>query len=155
MLIPAVGLLLAGATAVEAAQRFAVTIAVSVVLSAFNALTLSPALAALLLRPRRAMRGPLGAFFRGFNRVFGRATEGYVWGSAVLMRKAVVTMVLLAVVTGLTGVLGRVLPKGFIPPEDLGYLYLNIQLPEGASLERTSAICNEVDRILAATPGVK
>jgi HAE1 family hydrophobic/amphiphilic exporter-1 len=71
------------------------------------------------------------------------------------MRKAVVTMVLLAVVTGLTGVLGRVLPKGFIPPEDLGYLYLNVQLPEGASLERTSAICNEVDRILAATPGVK
>jgi HAE1 family hydrophobic/amphiphilic exporter-1 len=136
-------------------QQFAVTIAVSVVISAFNALTLSPALAAMLLRPRRPMRGPLGAFFRGFNRWFGRATDGYVGLSAVLVRKTTVTIVLLLVITILTGLLGRVLPKGFIPPEDLGYVYLNVQLPAGASLERTAAVCDEIDRLLATTPGVK
>ena len=136
-------------------QQFAVTIAVSVVISAFNALTLSPALAALLLRPRRPMRGWLGAFFRGFNRWFGRATDGYVATSALLVRKAGWSLLLLVVIGGMTGVLGHILPKGFIPPEDLGYLYLNVQLPAGSSLERTSAVCREIDRILSSTPGVK
>src|SRR5262249_26835018 len=136
-------------------QQFAVTIAVSVVISAFNALTLSPALAALLLRPRRPMRGPLGAFFRVFNRWFARATDGYVACSALLVRKAGMTLLLLLVIGIMTGVLGRVLPKGFIPPEDLGYVYLNVQLPAGASLERTATFCREVDRILGSTPGVK
>jgi HAE1 family hydrophobic/amphiphilic exporter-1 len=136
-------------------QQFAVTIAVSVVISAFNALTLSPALAALLLRPRRPPRGPLGAFFRGFNRVFARATDRYVAISAVLARRVGIAVVLLLVIGAMTGLLGRVLPKGFIPPEDLGYIFLNVQLPAGASLERTAALCREVDRILAGTPGVK
>ena len=78
-------------------QQFAVTIAVSVVISAFNALTLSPALAAMLLRPRKPMRGPLGAFFRGFNRWFGRATDGYVAGSGALVgRRSLVAIALLA-----------------------------------------------------------
>src|SRR5262249_50184345 len=136
-------------------QQFAVTIAVSVVLSAFNALTLSPALAAMLLRPRRPARGPLGAFFRAFNRWFGRATNGYVAAAAVFVRKAGWSMVFLLVIVVLTGGLWRVLPKGFIPPEDLGYLYLNVQLPPGSSLERTATLCREVDRILGSTPGVK
>src|SRR5215468_10897097 len=127
-------------------QQFAVTIAVSVVISAFNALTLSPALAALLLRPRKPMRGPLGMFFRGFNRWFGRATDVYVAGAALLMRKAVVALVILAVIGVLTGALGRVVPKGFVPPEDLGYMYMNVQLPAGASMERTAAVCDEIDR---------
>jgi HAE1 family hydrophobic/amphiphilic exporter-1 len=136
-------------------QQFAVTIAVSVVISAFNALTLSPALAALLLRPRRPARGPLGAFYRGFNRWFGRATDRYVGISGLLVRKTWIALLLLLVIGGLTGALGRILPKGFIPPEDLGYIYLNVQLPPGASLERTATLCREVDRILASTPGVK
>ncbi len=136
-------------------QQFAVTIAVSVVISAFNALTLSPALAAMLLRPRKPMRGPLGAFFRGFNRWFGHATDGYVRCSAFFVRKAFVSVVILVVIVGLTGVMGRVLPKGFIPPEDLGYMYVNVQLPPGASLQRTATVCDEIDKILAATPGVK
>jgi len=136
-------------------QQFAVTIAVSVVISAFNALTLSPALAAMLLRPRTPMRGPLGAFFRGFNRWFGRATDFYVSGSAFFMRKAVLSLVILAVIGVLTGVLGRVVPKGFVPPEDLGYMYMNVQLPAGASMERTAAVCDHIDKILSATPGVK
>ena len=136
-------------------QQFAVTIAVSVVISAFNALTLSPALAAMLLRPRRPTRGPLGAFFRWFNRWFGRATDGYVRWSGVLMRRAVVTILLLAAMTGLIGFLGSKLPKGFIPQEDLGYLYLSLQLPAAASLQRTAAVCDQVDAILKTTPGVR
>src|SRR5215510_5251814 len=136
-------------------QQFAVTIAVSVVISAFNALTLSPALAAMLLRPRKPMRGPLGAFFRGFNRWFGRATDGYVKIAAILVRRTGIAVILLVVIGIFIGGIGRVLPKGFIPPEDLGYVYLNVQLPPGSSLERTSALCREVDRILGSTPGVK
>jgi HAE1 family hydrophobic/amphiphilic exporter-1 len=136
-------------------QQFAVTVAVSVVISAFNALTLSPALAALLLRPRQPTRGPLGAFFQGFNRWFGRATQGYVAVSGRLVRKTWIALLLLVVISGMTGLLGRVLPKGFIPPEDLGYVYLNVQLPPGSSLERTAAVCHEIDRMLASTPGVK
>src|SRR5262245_15944075 len=136
-------------------QQFAVTIALSVILSALNALTLSPALAALLLRPRRPTRGPLGVFFRWFNRGFGRLTDRYVALSALLVRKTGIALVLLIVIAVLTGGLGRVLPKGFIPPEDLGYVYLNVQLPPGASIERTATFCREVDRILGSMPGVK
>src|SRR5262245_31830661 len=136
-------------------QQFAVTIAVSVVISAFNALTLSPALAAMLLRPRRPARGSLGAFFRWFNRWFGRATDGYVRWSGALMRRAVLTMILLATMTGAAGFLGTKLPQGFIPQEDLGYLYLSIQLPVAASLHRTSAVCDQIDATHTTTPGVR
>jgi len=136
-------------------QQFAVTIAVSVVLSAFNALTLSPALAALLLRPRRPMRGPLGAFFRGFNRWFARATDGYVACSGALVHKAVVAMVVLALVAGLAGLLGVRLPAGFVPEEDQGYMSLGVQLPAAASMQRTAAVCNQIDAILKNTPGVR
>jgi HAE1 family hydrophobic/amphiphilic exporter-1 len=136
-------------------QQFAVTIAVSVVISAFNALTLSPALAALLLRPRRPMRGPLGAFFRGFNRWFARATDGYVRWSGALIRRAALTMILLAFMTGAAGFLGTRLPQGFIPQEDLGYLYLSVQLPAAASLHRTAAVCDQIDAVLKTTPGVR
>src|SRR5215471_2279063 len=120
-------------------QQFAVTIAVSVVLSAFNALTLSPALAAMLLRPRKPMRGPLGAFFRGFNRWFARATDGYVTCSGALVRKLLVTMVLLVVITGAAGWLGLALPAGFVPQEDQGYMSVGVQLPAAASVQRTGA----------------
>src|SRR4029434_6853019 len=93
-------------------QQFAVTIAVSVLLSAFNALTLSPALSALLLRPRKEMRGPLGAFFRGFNRWFGRATNGYVGACGHLIRKSAFSMTLLVVVTLFAGLVASRLPGG-------------------------------------------
>src|ERR671918_176598 len=110
-------------------QQFAVTIAVSVVISAFNALTLSPALSALLLRPRKEARGPLGAFFRGFNRWFGRATDGYVNWCGHLIRKAGFSMVLLLLVAVFAGLLGSRLPSGFLPEEDQVYFFLNVQLP--------------------------
>src|SRR5262250_2076733 len=136
-------------------QQFAVTIAVSVIISAFNALSLSPALSALLLRPRREMRGPLGVFFRGFNRVFARGTDGYVNWCTHLIHKAGFSMVLLVVVAMLAGFLGSRLPGGFLPEEDQGYFYLNVQLPTAASLERTADVAKTIEGILKETPGVQ
>jgi HAE1 family hydrophobic/amphiphilic exporter-1 len=136
-------------------QQFAVTIAVSVLLSAFNALTLSPALSALLLRPRKEMRGPLGAFFRGFNRWFARATDGYVGACGHLIRKSAFSMVLLLVVAVFAGLVATRLPGGFVPEEDQGYLYVNVQLPLAASLDRTAAVSDKLDEIFKTTPGIK
>jgi len=136
-------------------QQFAVTIAVSTVISAFNALTLSPALAALLLQPKRPARGPLGAFFGWFNRWFGRATNGYVKGCDHLIRKAGRSMLFLVVVTVASGWLGTQLPSGFIPTEDQGYVYLNVQLPNASSLQRTDEVCKKIEAILNNTPGVQ
>jgi HAE1 family hydrophobic/amphiphilic exporter-1 len=136
-------------------QQFALTIAISVILSAFNALTLSPALASLLLRPKKATEGPLRKFFDWFNRIFGRATEGYVRLSGALLHKGVLSLAILAVL-GLAAVFfsGRV-PSSFLPDEDQGYVYINMQLPNAASLERTSAAARQVEQILADTPGVE
>src|SRR6266852_2741785 len=136
-------------------QQFALTIAISVVLSAFNALTLSPALAALLLRPKKESRGPLGKFFEWFNRIFERASKGYVRVSGGLIRKSALALVLL-VACGLAGVFfGSRVPSSFLPDEDQGYMFINMQLPNAASLERTSAAARQVEEILANTPGVQ
>src|SRR6204780_2194073 len=136
-------------------QQFAVTIAISVLLSAFNALTLSPALAALLLRPKAPSDGLLQKSFNAFNRVFERATDGYVHWSGALLRKSAVAMALL-VAAGAAGLFfaGRV-PSSFLPDEDQGYLYVNMQLPNSASIERTAAAAEQVEKILGDTPGVQ
>jgi HAE1 family hydrophobic/amphiphilic exporter-1 len=136
-------------------QQFAVTIAVSVIISAFNALSLSPALCALLLRPKKEARGPLGAFFRWFNRVFAAATDGYVSWCHHLIRKAGLAMLLLAGLAAAAGLLGARLPSSFLPEEDQGYFYMNVQLPAASSLQRTDAICKQIDAILKETPGVQ
>ncbi len=136
-------------------QQFAVTIAISVLLSAFNALTLSPALAALLLRPKTPSRGPLQRFFDWFNRVFERATDGYVSWSAVLVKKSAVMVLLLVVCCVAAGFFAHRLPSSFLPDEDQGYAYVNVQLPNGASLERTTAVTADVEKILMNTPGVE
>ena len=136
-------------------QQFAVTIAVSVLLSAFNALSLSPALSALLLRPRKPMRGPLGVFFGGFNRWFGRATEGYVGVCRHLIGKSAFSMILLLVVGVFAGLVATRLPGGFVPDEDQGYFYVNVQLPLAASLDRTAAVSDTLDEIFKTTPGIK
>src|SRR5467141_1248861 len=136
-------------------QQFAVTIAISVLLSAFNALTLSPALAALLLRPKKQSRGLLNRFFDWFNRVFGLATEGYVRLCGGLMRKSAVALVVLVVLSVAAGFFGSRLPSSFLPDEDQGYVYINMDLPNAASLERTSAAARQVEEILANTPGVQ
>jgi HAE1 family hydrophobic/amphiphilic exporter-1 len=136
-------------------QQFAVTIAISVLLSAFNALTLSPALAALLLRPKEQSRGLLQRFFDWFNRVFGRATEGYVHWSGVLIRKAWVAVLLLVGFGLMAGFFANRVPSSFLPDEDQGYCYINLQLPNGASFERTAQAAAEVEGVLKSTPGVE
>jgi HAE1 family hydrophobic/amphiphilic exporter-1 len=136
-------------------QQFAVTIAVSVIISAFNALTLSPALSALLLRPRKPARGPLGAFFRWFNKWFGRATDGYVNWCGHMIHKAAFSMLLLVGFAVVAGLVGSRLPSSFIPEEDQGYFYMNVQLPAAASLQRTDALCRKVEAILKETEGIQ
>jgi HAE1 family hydrophobic/amphiphilic exporter-1 len=136
-------------------KQFAVTIAISVLISAFNALTLSPALSALLLRPRREARGLLARFFAAFNRWFARATLGYVSVSRGLIRKAAVGLLILGGFAVLAGALGRRLPTGFIPEEDQGFLLMNIQLPDAASLQRTNEVTRRIEEILARTKGVR
>src|SRR5271157_308379 len=136
-------------------QQFAVTIAVSVIFSAFNALTLSPALAALLLRPKKESRGPLGFFFNGFNKFFGSATNGYVRVCSLLMRRGIFCVLFLVLVMVASGWLGGKIPSGFVPTEDQGYLYANLTLPEAASLQRTAAATSQVTDILRKTLGVQ
>ena len=135
-------------------QQFAVTIAVSVIISAFNALTLSPALGALLLRPKKESRGPLKKFFDWFNRSFGRATTGYVNWCSTLIHKMGITVILLIGFSVLAGVFGAKLPKSFLPEEDQGYLFVALQLPDASSLQRTTAASRKVEDILMQTPGV-
>ena len=135
-------------------QQFAITIAISVIFSAFNALSLSPALSALLLRPRKESRGPLGAFFRWFNRMFGRTTDGYVSFCGTLIRKAGMSMVLLLGVTILAGWFGSRLPKSFLPDEDQGYVFAGLQLPNAASLQRNDEVSRKIEDMILKTPGV-
>ncbi|OLD69727.1 MAG: RND transporter [Acidobacteria bacterium 13_1_40CM_2_56_11] len=136
-------------------QQFALTIAISVVLSAFNALTLSPALAALLLRPKKKSRGPLAKFFTWFNRLFGRGTEIYVRLCGGVLRKGVLALVVIAAFGIGAGFFSSRLPSSFLPDEDQGYVYINMDLPNAASLERTSTAARQVEEILANTPGVQ
>jgi HAE1 family hydrophobic/amphiphilic exporter-1 len=136
-------------------QQFALTIAVSVLISAFNALTLSPALAALLLRPRQPPRGPLGRLGAAFNRGFERLTHGYVRVNARLVRKLAIPLVLLLGVTALSAGLGRKLPSGFLPDEDNGYALIGVQLPDAASLQRTRAVFKKVEAIMGQTEGIR
>jgi HAE1 family hydrophobic/amphiphilic exporter-1 len=136
-------------------QQFAVTIAISVIISAFNALTLSPALSSLILKPKKKARGPLGAFYRGFNTMFGKATNGYVKVCGWFIRKFVISLLLLVIMTGAIGVIGKQVPGGFLPEEDQGYLYAGVQLPDAASLQRTDAAARELEKIIMETPGVQ
>src|SRR5829696_142881 len=136
-------------------KQFALTIAISVLLSAFNALTLTPALCAMLLKPPKPMRGPLGAFFRGFNKVFDVTTSGYVSVSRMLVRRSFLTIVIVGVVVVGALFFARRLPAGFIPDEDQGIFGVNVQLPPGASLARTSDVLKQVEEILRETEGVE
>ena len=136
-------------------QQFAVTIAVSVLLSALNALTLSPALCALLLRPRQKSTGLLGRFFEWFNQLFNRATDGYVRVSGMFIRRTWIAIMLLAVFGVGALLFGQTLPTSFLPDEDQGYFYINLQLPNAASLQRTDEVCRKIENILTQTPGVR
>jgi len=138
-------------------RQFALTIAFSVILSAFNALTLSPALGAMLLRPRSntASRGPLARFFRLFNAGFARVQNVYVGFSGLLIRRLVMGISILIAFTVLAGGIGKILPQSFLPDEDQGYFLMNVELPEAASLQRTNAVMRKIDDLLKHQPGVR
>jgi len=136
-------------------QQFAVTIAVSVALSAFNALTLSPALSALLLRPKKKSTGLLRRFFDWFNRIFARGTNAYVRIAGGLVRKSALAFVVLIACGALAAYFSTRLPSSFLPDEDQGYMFLNLQLPSASSLQRTEATAHEIEDMLAKTPGVE
>ena len=136
-------------------QQFAVTLSVSVVLSALVALTLTPALCTLILKPRKPMRGPLGWYVSGFNWVFDKV--GAVYGKIVglLLRRLFIGLILLGlVIWGMVTLMAKV-PTGFIPDEDNGYIFVGCSLPSGATVERTDALCKRVEEILKKTDGVK
>src|SRR5687767_515305 len=141
-------------------QQFALTIAISVLLSAFSALSLSPALSAMILKAhvKGEVTNPIGKllakFFGWFNRVFERTTTGYVTISRLFVRRAVLALAVIGVATLLTGGLARVLPGGFVPDEDQGIFMINVQLPLGSSLQRTDAVLRQIEGILAQTEGV-
>jgi HAE1 family hydrophobic/amphiphilic exporter-1 len=136
-------------------QQFALTIAISVLISAFNALTLSPALSALLLKPRPQKPSFLGRIGLRFNRGFNRTADGYVSVNRWLIRKLALPLVLLLGVTGLAVLFGKKLPNGFVPDEDQGYAVVGVQLPDGASLQRTKAVYEKIYAIVKNTPGIR
>jgi hydrophobic/amphiphilic exporter-1 (mainly G- bacteria), HAE1 family len=137
-------------------QQFAVTIAISVILSAFNALSLSPALAALILKPKAdGKKGLLVRFFGWFNRSFERATSAYVRVSGALLRKTAIAMVMLAGFAVAGSWIGGKLPVSFVPDEDQGFFYINVQLPDSASLQRTEEVMAKLQKVAAGVPGVE
>jgi HAE1 family hydrophobic/amphiphilic exporter-1 len=137
-------------------QQFALTIAISVMLSAFSALSLSPALAAMLLKPAKPgpKKGPIQWFFRGFNKAFDKVTGGYVGIAKHLVRRSFITILLIGVVVAGAGFFAGKVPAGFVPEEDQGIMGIALQLPPGSSLNRTSAAMQQAEAILAKTEGV-
>ncbi len=136
-------------------QQFAVTIAISVIFSAFNALSLSPALAALLLKPKKKSKGPLAKFFDWFNKMFGHVTEGYVGLSGFFIRRAIFAILFLVIVAGAAVFIGGKLPTSFLPEEDQGYIFVAMQLPDASSLQRTSEAARKAEDLILHTPGVE
>ena len=135
-------------------QQFAITIALSVLLSVVNALTLSPALAALLLKPASGKKSLLTPFYNGFNKVFGWTTDRYVSFAGILTRKMFRSLAFMGVLIYVILVLVRNIPGGFVPEEDQGFILVNAQLPDAASLERTDAAMKKVEAILAKNEAV-
>ncbi len=136
-------------------QQFAITITVSVIFSSVNALSLSPALCSLLLREPKPYKGILGKFFGKFNTVFDKSTEQYMSFTNVVTRKIKRGMIFVGVLLLGTAVVGKLLPGGFIPAEDMGYLFVNVQLPDAASLQRTNEVSKKVEKILSEIPEIE
>ena len=135
-------------------QQFAITIAISVLFSAFNALTLSPALAAMLLKPAGGKKSPLDKFYKWFNKKFDRFTGSYLSFTGILVRKVSRSMIFIGIILVLTVLLFKGVPGGFVPEEDNGYFLINVQLPDASSLQRTDVVCKKIEDILAKTKGI-
>ncbi|HEX3768358.1 MAG TPA: efflux RND transporter permease subunit, partial [Puia sp.] len=138
-------------------QQFAITIAVSVCLSAFNALTLSPALAALLLRPKKEgkKKNLLERFFGSFNRGFDKFTNGYTRVAGYFARKLIVSLIILGIITVAAGSLLKKVPGGFVPEEDEGYFLMGALLPDAASSERTDSLTRKLESIIRQIPEIQ
>ncbi|PZF71896.1 efflux RND transporter permease subunit [Taibaiella soli] len=136
-------------------QQFAITIAISVCFSAFNALTLSPALAALLLKPKKESKGLLARFFAWFNRGFDKFTNKYVKVAGFFTRKLLISVIILGGILVVTGLLGKKIPSGFVPEEDQGYFIMSTLLPDAASLERTDEVTRKIEGILKNIPEIE
>jgi hydrophobe/amphiphile efflux-1 (HAE1) family protein len=136
-------------------RQFALTIAASVLISAFSALSLSPALSTLLLRPhKKTSRGPLALFFRYFNRAFEWTTNKYLSGVGMLIRRAALALLILGIFWISAGWLFKKLPNGFLPDEDQGAFFVSVHLPDGASIDRTAAAAVKIENVIASLPGV-
>jgi HAE1 family hydrophobic/amphiphilic exporter-1 len=138
-------------------QQFAITIAVSVCLSAFNALTLSPALAALLLRPKKEgkKKNLLQRFFGSFNRGFDKFTNGYTRVAGFFARKLIISLIILGIITLAAGSLLKKVPGGFVPEEDEGYFLMGALLPDAASSERTDSLTRKLEAIIKQIPEIQ
>jgi multidrug efflux pump len=144
-------------------RQFALTIAISTLISAFNSLTLSPALSAVLLKPHGAPKDrfqlvidrALGWLFTPFNRFFARASNSYVGGVGRLLGRSKAALAVYAVLIGFTAVMFATTPSGFVPPQDKQYLVAAAQLPDAASLDRTEAVIRQMSDIAMKTPGVE
>ncbi len=136
-------------------QQFAITIVVSVLVSSVNALTLSPALCSLLLKEPKPYGGPLGWFFGKFNKGVEKTTDSYMSFSSVVARKLKRSVVFILVMTVGAGIFGSLVPAGFIPEEDMGYLMVNVQLPNAASLQRTDVVTKDIEKILLSIPEIE
>ncbi len=136
-------------------QQFAITIVVSVIVSSVNALSLSPALSSILLKEPKPYKGLLGSFFGVFNKFMGKTTDAYMSFTNIVARKIKRSIVFIVIITIAAGFFGNLVPGGFIPEEDMGYFFVNIQLPDASSLQRSDAIAKNVEEILMTLPDVK
>ncbi len=129
-------------------QQFAITIVVSVIVSSVNALTLSPALCSILLKEPKPYGGPLGWFFKKFNQGMDKTTDSYMSFTNIVARKMKRSAIFIVIMTVGAGFFGGLVPGGFIPEEDMGYFFVNIQLPNAASIQRSDVIAKDVEQIL-------
>ncbi len=136
-------------------QQFAITIVVSVLVSSVNALTLSPALCSLLLKKPEPYGGVLGKFFGAFNKWLDKSTDSYMSFTQVISRKIKRGTIFIVLLTAVAVLFGKLVPGGFIPEEDMGYFYVNIQLPDASSIQRSDSIAADIEKIILAHPEVK
>lgn len=136
-------------------QQFALTIVVSVIVSSINALSLSPALASVLLKEPKPYKGPLGWFFEKFNSAMGKTTESYMSFTNIVTRKLKRSVVFILIMTVAAGIFGKLVPGGFIPEEDMGYFFVNMQLPDASSLQRSDVIARQIENIILEIPEIE
>lgn len=136
-------------------QQFALTIVVSVVVSSFNAISLSPALSSILLKEPTPYGGWLGKFFGVFNKYMGKTTDSYMSFTSIVTRKLKRSVIFIVIISIAAGIFGKLVPTGFIPEEDMGYFFVNVQLPDAASLQRADAVTKDIEKILLDIPEVE